>query len=198
MNTYDLSHLFIRIDECPSGVRLVDHFPELSAFKEFLVCDDNRIKIAILSGDVDSPFVRIKDRETMVDAIFSYLGIDRKKESLFFSDIVHYKDNLTSFAWLRYLHILHETDFTNWQIAKKDFEFFLLKANDSQGDESDQQYFKKRNEIRQRIKELGDEVREIEAKIFPDSKAAREAALADSRRKIKLYAESYSEEFTYK
>ncbi len=197
MSTYNLDGLYVKIQECPEGVKLVDHFPELGAFNEFLVCDEDRIKIAILSADIDSPFVRIKDRETMLRAIFEHLCINVDFEKKLFQDILLYKDELTAFAWLRYLQVLHETDFINWQIAKKDFEFFLLKANEKQGDETDLQYYKKRNEIRERIKELGREVRSIEAIIFPDSKAAREAALADSRRKVKLYPESYSEPYTF-
>lgn len=198
MSAYNLESLFINFEKVPQGTKIIDFFPELEPFNEFRVCDEDRIKIAILSGDLDSPFVRIKERETMIKAIFDYISLDAKKESKLFKDVILYKDDLVNFAWLRYLQILHETDFTNWQISKRDYEFFLLKSNDKQGDETDIQYYKKRNETRERIKELGREVREIEAIIFPDSKAAREAALADSKRKVKLYAESYSEEFTYK
>lgn len=193
----DLSGLYIKIQDCPEGEKLTNHFPELGAFAEFLVCGEERIRIAILLGDIDSPFVRIKDRETMVKAVFDYLGIDTEKEKEFFQNVVLYKDDLTSFAWLRYLQILHETDFTNWQIVKKDYEFFLLKSNEKQGTDPDLQFYKKLNEIRGRIKELGQEMKAIEAVIFPDSKAAREASLAESRRKVKLYAESYAENYTY-
>lgn len=195
---YDLSKLYINFENCPEGIRICDHFPELQPFKEFHVADDNRVKIAILLGDVDSDFVRIRDRESMVRAVFDYIGIDYKKEDKLFKDVVEYKDDLTSFAWLRYLNILNEHQFTNWNIARKDYEFFLMKSNEDKGDENDLQYYKKRNEIRERIKELGEEVRKIEAELFPDSKAAREAAIAQARKKIKLYAESYSEEYTYK
>jgi hypothetical protein len=198
MSAYDLNGLYIKIEDCPKGTRICDFFPELEPFKEFHVADDNRVKIAILSGDVDSPFVRIKDREMMIKAIFDYIGIDAKKENKFFHDVIQYRDDLTSFAWLRYAQILHETDFTDWLIAKKDYEFFLLKSNEDQANETDLQYYKKRNETRERIKELGKEVREIESKLFPDSKAAREAALADSRRRVKLYAESYAEPYSFK
>lgn len=195
--SYDLSKLYLRIDLCPQGVKLVDHFPELGAFNEFLVCDEDRIRIAILSADIDSPFVRIKDRETMIKAIFDYIGMDAVREKELFKNIVLYKDDLTSFAWLRYLQILNETEFTNWVIIKRDYEFFLLKSNEKQGEESDLQYYKKRNEIRERIKELGSEMRDIEAKLFPDSKAAREASLAESRKKVKLYAEQYAEPYGF-
>lgn len=197
---YDLSRLYVKINDCPKGTKLTDFFGELSAFKEFTECDDTRIKIAILSGDVDSPFVRIKDRDTMMRAIFDELKIDLKKgeNKLLFDGCVNYRDDLFLFAWTKYIEILHETDFTDWNLAKKDYQFFLEKANTKQNDgESDSAYMKRRKEAREQVKTLGKEVKEIEAKIFPDSKAAREAAISEAKKKIKLYAESYSEPYNF-
>lgn len=198
--SYDLSNIYINFTLVPKGTRIVDHFPELKAFPEFERCDENRIKIAILTGDIDSPFVRTNDRELMVRSVFDYLGISikTKNEKEFFSNVVSFKDTLTTFAWTRYLQILHETDFTNWLLAKRDYDFFLSKSNEGQKEgETDKAYLARRNEVRRTVKELGDEVREIEAKLFPDSKAAREAAIAESNKKIKLYAEQYAEPFGY-
>src|SRR5690348_14384786 len=93
MSNYDLSKLYIRIDLCPEGEKLTNHFPELGAFSEFLVCDEDRIRIAILTADIDSPFVRIKDREAMIQAIFQYLDIDIEKNESQFKDIVKYRDH---------------------------------------------------------------------------------------------------------
>lgn len=195
---YDLSGIYIDFTKCPKGVRLCEWSPELQPFKEFHVADDSRVKIAILLGDLDSPFVRIRDRNLMVRSIFDFLGIDSKKESELLDNIIKYKDELTSFAWLRYLSIINESDFTNWQITRRDYEFFLLKSSEDQGkDEDDIKYYKKRNEQRTRIKELGKELTDIEAKLFPDSKAAREAAIAEARSKIKLYSEMYAEDYTH-
>lgn len=197
---YDLSKLYIDFTTVPKGVKISNHFAELAPFREFTECDDYRIKIAILSADVDSPFVRIKDRETMMRAIFDELGIDLSKTAnqTFLNDCISYNDPKYLFAWVKYLNILHETDFTDWSLAKKDYEFYLSKANERQGEnESDLQYMKRRKEAREQVKLLGQEVKSIEAKIFPDSKAAREAAVAEARKKIELYAESYAESYNY-
>lgn len=197
---YDLSKLYINFTTVPKGVKISSHFAELAPFREFTECDDTRIKIAILSADVDSPFVRIKDRETMMRSIFEELDIDLSKvqNQSFLQDCISYQDPKYLFAWVKYLNILHETDFTNWNLAKKDYDFYLFKANERQGDtESDLQYMKRRKESREQVKTLGDEVKSIEAKIFPDSKAAREAAVAEARKKIELYAESYAEPYSY-
>ncbi len=198
MSDYDLSKLYIDFTQCPKNKRLREHFSEFSAFKEFDKAEDVKIKIAILIGDIDSPFVRIKDRETMVREVFSYLGINPKEESKFLEDIIFYKDATVTMCWLRYLQMLHETDFTDWQLARKDYDYFLQKSNEEKTpDENDDKYLARRNKIRETVKTLGQEVRSIEAKIFPDSKAAREAAIAESKSKIKLYAEMYAEQFGY-
>lgn len=195
---YDLSRCYIDFTKIPRGESLKEAFPELTAFSEFHECTDDMIKIAICIGDVDSPFVRIKDRETMVREVFSYLNIDLKTNQSMFDKIVKYRHPKVMGAWLRYLQILHETEFTNWVLCKKDFEFFLMQSNEPKMDkESDLNYYKRRVEIRARVQELGADMRRIEAKLFPDSKAAREAAIIEQGLKISLWAERYAESNTY-
>lgn len=195
---YDIKDIYMRFDLLEAGEKMVDRFPELMAFPEFLECNDDIIKIAILTGDIDSPFVRIKDRETMIRAIFEFLHIDVKTNQSGLDKIVKYRHPQFMGAWLRYLQILHETDFTDLMLCRKDYDFFLMQANEPKFEkESDLAYYKKRNEIRDRVSELGKEMRRIEAKIFPDSKAAREAAIAENALKIALWAEKYAEDNTY-
>lgn len=195
---YDLGKCYFDISTIAPGEQIREKFPELNSFPEFYECSEEMIKIAILLGDIDSPFVRIKDRESMVKAIFEYLEIDINTNRAMFDRIIMYKHPLVIGAWLRYIQILHETDFTDWLLIKRDYEFFISQTNDIKMDkESDLNYYKRRNEARDRVRELGQDMRKIEAKLFPDSKAAREAALAESRLKIRLYAERFAEPFTY-
>lgn len=205
MSSYDLSNIYVKFYECPAGKRLAEHFSELGAFPEFNECDDTRIKIAILSADVDSPFVRIKERDTMIRAIFEELGLKpTSTDKKLLEDIIAYGDEKYMFAWVKYLQILHETEFTDWVLAKKDYDFYLRKANepqkrDEKGEivETDLNYMKRRKEARAQVSELGKEVRQIEAGLFPDSKAAREAAIAESKKKILLYAEKYAQPYNF-
>lgn len=204
MSSYDLSGLYIKFQECPPDKKLVEWASELQPFPEFTECDEDRIKIAILSGDIDSPFARIKERDTMMRAIFEEIGLDLHKNKKLLEDCISYRDDKYMFAWVKYLQILHETDFTNWVLAKKDYEFYLEKTNEKQrvdekGEiiETDLAYMKRRKEAREQIKILGEEVRSIEAKIFPDSKAAREAAISESKKKILLLAEKYGQPYHY-
>ena len=195
---YDLKECYIDVSSLAPGEKVSDKFPEIMAFSEFMECSEDMVKIAILAGDIDSPFVRIKDRETMFKAIFDYLYIDVKTHQSMLAKIVAYRHPLVMGAWLRYLQILHETDFTDWQLARKDYDFFLLQTNEIKMDkESDLNFYKRKNEARERVRELGQEVRRIEAKLFPDSKAAREAAIIENSLKIKLWAEAYAESNTY-
>lgn len=198
--SYDLSRLYINFTECPKGTRLVDFFSELSPFKEFQECDDRRIKIAILSADIDCPFARIKERDTMMRAIFEELGISVKsgESKKLFEDCLSFKDEKYLFAWLKYLEIVNETDYTDWQLGRKHYAWQLDRANSPQKDgETDAAYAKRLTEAREEVKKLGREIKEIEAKIFPDSKAAREAAIAEAKKKVRLYAEMYGQEYTY-
>ena len=194
---YDISRIYLRFDQCPEGVRLVDHFEELQAFPEFKNVSDDKIKIAILLGDIDSPFIRIKDRDTMLRSVFDFLSIDAKINIKLLQDIIQYRDDEINSCWVRYIQILHETDFTDWLLCKRDYDYFLQKSNEphDKEKESDDRYLATRNKLRQTIRDLGQQVREIEAKLFPDSKAAREAAIAEAKNKIKLYAESYAEPY---
>lgn len=195
---YDLSKMYWRLDLLEPGENIRDKFPEFNLFTEFIECTDDMLKIAALMSDVDSPFIRIKEREIMVKAILDYLHIDTKTNQSMIEKIVAYRHPKIMGAWLRCLQILHENEFTDWVLARKDFDFFLMQSNEPKFEkESDLNYYKKRVEIRERVSELGKEVRRIEAKLFPDSKAAREAAIIEQGMKISLWAERYAETNTY-
>lgn len=186
---YDLSKLYVGIDH-ESGTSFVQNRTELSSFKEFIEAGDDITKIAILSGDIDSPFTRIKDRVQMISAIFEFLDIKNKELK---QQIIDYSSKRYVDAWTKYLFILNETLYTDWQLAKKDYEFFLKEANKERETISGTKDIDKLNKLRKTIKDLGEEVRTIEAKLFPDSQAAREAALSENK-KIAQYAEQYAEE----
>lgn len=191
--TYDLSRIYVSIEH-PDGTGFVESSPVLSSFKEFIDAGDDISKIAILSGDIDSPFTEIKDRGHMISAIFDYLKLNDRE---LFEGIVLYKSEIYVNSWTKYLFILNETLYTDWQLAKKDYEFFLMQSNKDRENISGTKDITMLSNLRMQIKKLGEEVRDIEAKLFPDSKAAREAAIAESKKKIKLYAESYAVPFNF-
>lgn len=189
---YDLSKLYVSIEH-DSDKSLVASAPELSSFKEFIEAGDEITKVAILSGDIDSPFTRIKDRAQMITAIFEFLGMKNKELR---QQVIDYSSKRYVDAWTKYLFILNETLYTDWKLAKKDYEFFVKEANKERETITGTKDIDKLNKLRKTIKDLGEEVRTIEAKLFPDSQAAREAALSENK-KIAQYAEQYAEEGSF-
>lgn len=192
-SNYNLEDLYIKFQHCPPGKKLIDHYSELAGFEEFKKAPDDVIKIAILTGDLESPFVRIKNREDMLNEIFSFLGIDKSKSKNLYEGILHFKSLVYLNAWLKYMFIVNETEFTDYLLAKKDYEYFLQKSREQKPkDMDDDRYLQLRKKLREQISELGSEIRNLEARLFPDSRAAREAALIEAKNKIELYPEKYA------
>jgi hypothetical protein len=198
--SHDLSKLYIKFHEAIPGKKLTEQFSELSAFPEFNnVLDDNEIKIAILMGDIDSPFIRIRNRETMLNSIFDYLDIPTKIKSdqEFFKKVLHYKHSGITGCWVRYIQILHDTDWTDWTMAQQTYNFLLFESQSpEEKDEGPDKYLARRLKIQESIKKIGIDIKLIESKLFPDSKSAREASLYENKR-IFTYAEKYAKENTY-
>lgn len=193
--SYDLSKLYIKLDG-NSSIGLLDQHPELSAFPEFRnAINDDEIKIAILSADIESPFViGIRDRETMLKSIFDFLNIPVKTQSQveFFNEVLHYKHTRVMDCWIRYIQIIHDTDWTDWLMAQQTYNFLIFESQIPREEkETSAQYLDRRLKIQANIKKIGAEVKAIEAKIFPDSKAAREASMYETKRIIS-YPEKYS------
>lgn len=187
---------FIDFTKCPKGVKLIDHFPSLSAFPEFrAVKDDNEIKIAIAISDIESPLVRINDRESMLTSLFEFLdvSIESPKGKKLFNDVFYYQHERISFCKARYLQMLHNTDWTEWVTANDTFTYLTFESVKPQkADETDEAYMKKRVKIKQDLRNTGKDLKELEAIIFPDSKSAREAALVEAKKGIVSYPEKYA------
>ncbi len=196
---YDLSKLYIKIEDCPKGTPLCSFFDELASFTEFTCTkNENIIKTAILTADMESPFLKIKDRKTMIKAIFEYLGLslEGKPTKKLYDDIVEYKDTHYLDCFGRYLMIYHDIDWTEYQSTKQTHDVLTMDSmRPREKDEELGKYVDRKDKVRKMLKATGEELRRLEAKIFPDSKAAREVAMNEAK-KIKTYAERYSEENT--
>lgn len=196
----DFSKCMIDFTACPKGIRLVDHFPELGAFDDFTsVEDENIIKIAIATADIDSPLILIKDRETMISSLFSFLDIDQHSEdgSVFYNSIVSYKHSDYMNCFARYLIMLHDIDWTQYKSTKQTHDILTTESMRPRGENEEINAFTKRKvNIQNDLKNIGNDLKKLEAKIFPDSRAAREISLNEAK-KIKTYAEKYAQENTY-
>lgn len=194
---YDLSRLYVKIDECPKGTKLVDYFDELKCFSEFIETEnENVIRAAILTSDMESPFLKIKDRKTMIKAVFDFLkeDIESTKGQELFNSIVDYKDPNYLNCFGRYLMIYHDIDWTEYQSTKQTHDVLTMDSmRPMLKDEEIAKFVDRKDKVRKMLKATGEELRKLEAKIFPDSKAAREIAMNEAK-KIHTYAEQYAEE----
>lgn len=197
---YNLDQCYLDFTKCPPGTKLIDHFPELSPFKEFTEAEsENHIKIAIATADLESPFIKMKDRESMLLALFSFLNIttETTEEKKFFNDVLNYKHTGYLDCFGRYLQIYHDIDWTEYQGTKQTHDVLTMEANRPREDkETIDQFVKRRVNIQNHLKDIGKDLKRLEAKIFPDSRAAREVAMNETR-KIKTYAEMYGQDNTY-
>lgn len=197
---YDLSNLYIDFTLCPPDIKLIDNFGELSAFEEFLSTEDeNIIKVAILTADMESPFLKIKDRKTMIKSIFEYLSIDvtKKEQKSLYDEIVGYKNSHYLDCFGRYLMIYHDIDWTEYQSTKQTHDILTMDSMRGMGKDEDlAKFVDRKDKVRKMLKATGEELRRLEAKIFPDSKSAREVAMNEAK-KIRTYAERYAEENTF-
>lgn len=198
--TYDLSNLFINFTKCPVDQKLSDFFPELAPFKEFSeVKDDNYIRIAICTADLESPFVKMRDRESMLVALFNFLKIPIKKEEekKFFKEVMEYKNVEVMNCFARYLQVYHDIDWTEYQTTKQTHDILTMESNKPKSDDEDIDKFVARKvKLQNQLKMIGKDLKLIESKIFPDSKAAREVAI-NEKKLISTYAERYAQENTF-
>lgn len=198
--TYDLSNLYIDFTKCPKGTKLVDFFEELNSFSDFTSTkNENIIKTAILTADMESPFLKIKDRKTMIKAIFEYLGLslEGKPTKKLYDEIVEYKEKHYLDCFGRYLMIYHDIDWTEYQSTKQTHDVLTMDSmRPREKEESTDNFVKRRVNIQNHLKKIGEDLKKLEAKIFPDSKSAREVAMNEAK-KITTWAEKFAEPNTY-
>lgn len=197
---FDLSKLYIDFSQCPKDKKLLDFFEELSAFDEFISTEnEDIIKMAILTADMESPFLKIKDRKTMIKSVFDFLKIDLNQTDnrTLFNDIVFYKDPGYLNCFGRYLMIYHDIDWTEYQSTKQTHDVLTMDSmRPMEKDEDLARFVDRKDKVRKMLKATGEELRKLEAKVFPDGKAAREIALNESK-KIRTYAEKYAQDNSY-
>lgn len=187
--------LLVNFTLCPKGTKLVNFFPELQAFPHFIKQpDDNVIRVAILTADADSPFLKFRgDREVMVKHIFEFLEIEMlgKKNKKFYQEVVDYKNTPVAECWAAYLQLQYNVDFTDWALSKETYDMLIQESNRQKGEGEDaMSYATWRIKLRNEIRKIGEDLKLIEPKLFKDSKMARPVAIEEI--KIKNFPEKYA------
>lgn len=192
---FDCSRLLIDFTQCKKGVRLVNHFPELKAFTEFVNCqDDNFIKIAACTADADSPFLKMRgDHERMIAAIFDFIGIGTENRigKEYLQKVMDYKHEGVIECWSAYLQMQFNIDFADWAISKQTYDMLIKESTRPKLEGEDTvKYADWRVKIRNQIRQIGEDLKRIEPLIFKDSKMVRPVAIEQI--KIKNYPEKYA------
>lgn len=199
-NLHDFSKCLVDFTKCPPEVKLRDFHPIISAFSEFKdIEDDNFIKISIATADPESPFVKIKERDLMLISLFEFLGIDviSDDEKKFYQSVLDYQHPQVLGCFSAYLKACHDIDWTEYQTTKQTYDVLVNEAGrPREKDESIDNFVRRRLNIQNHLKTIGVDLKKIEAKIFPDSRAAREISLFEHK-KIMTFAEKYSESNTH-
>lgn len=193
----NFSECLIDFTKCPLETRLVDFFEDLNAFPEFHEANDTEIKIAIATTDMESPCVKIPDREHMMRTLFTFLNLDLKKEENgeLFEDVLHYKHKTISSIKSRYVQMQHVTEWAEWLMVNETFNFLITQSNIPKLDtDKEDAYISRRVKIKDDLRKAGRDLKELESKLFPDSKSAREIANDQARKKIISYPEKYAQQ----
>lgn len=196
---FDLSKCLIDFSKIKPGQRMIEAFPELSAFPEFkLVQEDKWIKVAILLSDFDSPFLKIKDNELRLRAIYDYveIGLKTQKNQEEFQEVLEYKHIIVIDCCSRYLQMQNNHDFASWWSSNLLYYELIKEKNapKSPGDSIDV-YTNRKLKIEDNLERILVRIKEKEAMLFKDSKM-RMAIARSQVQKIKTYPEQMAEENT--
>lgn len=197
MATFDLSPLLIDFSLAAAGEKVLDHFPELSAFPEFVNAFDNEVKIGILISDIESPFLKIKDNESRLKAIFEFLdiGLMTVKNKEFFNEILNYKHGRVIDVCCRYIQMQNNHDFASWWSLNIAFyELQKLSVETRKAGEDITKFVKGKTEISKDMDRISTMLKDYEARLFKDSKL-KQKLVEQQLKKISFFPEKMAEDF---
>ena len=195
---YSFDNCLINFTLVPKGVRLINFFPELSAYQEFInVKSDNDIKIAIALADIESPFRKIREPELRLKALFEFLdiGLSNKITQNYFTSILDYTNVPVYDAACRYIQMINHHDYSIWWTLNVSFYTLQKSSIKPQAkDETDKQFVDNKIKVTTEMDRIGIKLKEYEARIFGDTRLKQKAVEAELRR-IAYYPEQFAEPF---
>lgn len=194
---YSFENCLINFTLAPVGVKLINFFPELSAYEEFVnVKTDNDIKIAIALADIDSPFRKIVEPHLRLKALFEFLdiGINKMTQS-YFDSVLNYTNKQVFDAACRYIQMINHHDYAIWWTLN--VSFYTLQRSSLKPfvpGEDEIKFVNNKIKITTEMDRIGVKLKEYEARIFGDVKLKQKAVEAELN-KIAYYPEQYAEKF---
>lgn len=195
-SSYDFSKCMYDISGPVRG-GLLKAFPELSAYEEISNAhDDNEIKIALLITDEGSPFLKVKDLKQKLLAIFDYLEIalNNDRSKLLFNEVLNYTNERIAAMCGLFLQMQNNHDFTYWWNTNQLYYSLMNEMGKPKGkDEDVGKYVNRKLAIQKQAEPIKNDLMNIEANIFSDSKM--KAAIAKSKLRLtRSYAEMFAED----
>lgn len=197
MAVFDLSPLLIDFTLVPAKVKIIDHFPELSTFPEFVDAHENEIKIAICISDIESPFLKIKDNESRLKAIFEFLeiGLMNTKTRELFNDVLNYRHARVIQACCRYIQLQNNHDFASWWSLNLAFYELQKQSVKTRGaDEDVAKFVKGKTETSREMDRIATMLKDYEARLFKDVRL-KQKLVEQELKKISYFPEKLAENF---
>lgn len=196
---YDMSNCLIDFTSCPKGVKLVEHFPELSAFEEFTnTFNDNEIRIAIAISDLNSPFLKIKEPDIRIKALFEFLdiGLKTKSNQELFEQVIQYKHSRIIDACCRHIQRQNNHVYASWwtlNIAFYDLQReAAIPRTSGTGGKDAITAAKDKSFFAQEMDKIASKLAEYEPRIFKDTKL-KQAAVDRELKKLVTFPEKFAD-----
>lgn len=195
---YNFENCLIDISKVSGKVRMIDFYPELSAYPEFVnVHNDNEIKIAIAISDMQSPFLKIKDPTMRIKSLFEYLdiGLKTKMNQEFFDRVLNYTDPVVFPACGRYIQMLNNHDFAAWwslNIAYYGLVQESIKPMKADGDA--RKHATEAAALSNQMDAMATKLKTYELRLFSDARM-KQKVVDEQLKKISFFPEKYSERF---
>lgn len=195
---YNFDNCLIDISKVSGGVKMIDYYPELSAYPEFVnVNNDNEIKIAIAISDIGSPFIKIKEPTMRLKALFEYLGIDlrSKEDQDFFDRVLNYTDDKVFPACSRYIQMINNHDFASWWGLNISFYHLQRESIKPMAVDADPiKYSNNMESLTTRMDKIAEKLKTYEARLFSDTQM-KQKIVNEQLKKIEFFPEKFAEKF---
>lgn len=194
MSEFNFGDLYFDITKFGDTVSIEQAYPELSAYKDISKIKSEEWKVAILSVDVASPFIKIKDVVHKTEEIFKHLKLSPKKgDKKLFEDVVNYRQSSVIDACTFLIEYFNKHEFASWfQQNKLYYELSkvisvpLNPTSDSYDKDLDRKI-----SLQTKQKTLLKDLKELEANLF--GTAAMKADVAyKSKHRIYNWNEKYA------
>ena len=178
------------------STRIEDVYPETSMYTEFTKSSEYDIKVAILISDFDSPFLSIKDTKIRLNAIYDFLGMDRKskKGKEKFDSIENYSFMPVFDICCVYLEMQNNHDFSAWWALSRTFyDLNRVMSKPLREGENEDNYVKRKLSIQKQVNSIQEELEAREVKLFGSAKMKMAVARSKMKR-MRTYPEMFAQD----